>query len=83
MSHTYVGLTPRFLVNGRPVVFGDVLTDDDLALADQVTKASLAPPLDGPVEVPTAPETPAPQPSESAPSPTPLPATDNPEPEAK
>lgn len=81
MSHTYVGLTPRFLASGRPIVFGDVLEDADLMLTDEVTRANLVPSLDAPAPAPAQPDS-QPEPREAVTTGNETQASDNPEPEA-
>lgn len=65
----YVGLIPRFLSNGRPIMFGDVLRDDEVLLADDATRSQIvsnavtsSPKTTAiPAPAPAAPPAPAPQ----------------------
>jgi hypothetical protein len=71
-DYTYVGLTPRFLSSGRPITFGTELTESDLELADDATKAQLAPsPSPEPDPAPVSEPDPAPSPE---PDPAPAPS---------
>ena len=57
MQYEYVGVTPCTLASGRPLVFGDVVDDSDLAPEDEYLASLL----------PTAPAPEASEPSTSNP----------------
>lgn len=58
MKRTYVGVTPRHLASGRPLVFGDVVDASDLTQEDELILEFLSEPS-------AAPETEAPEPATS------------------